>query len=190
MPGILYTSSNFDDNESSLLLNPNSKEAGEDVGPYGIIETGRRERTWASRRTFRYKVPSILCLIFEFSSSSSPNPNVLALRQILSAMAVAVLVFVFVLTSYTRLYVAGSPASTIQVRQVEIGVPPEIQNLWGAYTPYFPAEHYQPPPYNCKINQVCYIVMQHFGRHNANITLSRHQPRSGQHRTSISACLD
>ncbi|KAJ2930693.1 hypothetical protein H1R20_g6400, partial [Candolleomyces eurysporus] len=69
-------------------------------------------------------------------------------------MAVAVLVFVFVLTSYTRLYVAGTFASTIKNRQVEIPVPVSLQNLWGAYTPYFHAEHYKPPPHNCKINQI------------------------------------
>jgi hypothetical protein len=32
--------------------------------------------------------------------------------------------------------------------------PPEVQHSWGAYTPYFSAEHYTPPPPNCRISQV------------------------------------
>ena len=31
---------------------------------------------------------------------------------------------------------------------------PEIQLLWGAYAPYFPAKPYIPPPSHCQITQV------------------------------------
>ncbi|PPQ92757.1 hypothetical protein CVT25_003866 [Psilocybe cyanescens] len=41
--------------------------------------------------------------------------------------------------------------------------PPAIQRSWGAYTPYFPAEQYTPPPAHCKITQVN-IIQRHGAR--------------------------
>ncbi|KAF5333502.1 hypothetical protein D9611_002520 [Ephemerocybe angulata] len=71
-------------------------------------------------------------------------------EAVLTTMAMICLVLVFVLTTYTRLYVAGMTPDMIGH-----GIPgaSEIQNLWGAYTPYFPVQLYKPPPHTCKINQ-------------------------------------
>lgn len=35
---------------------------------------------------------------------------------------------------------------------------PEIQRFWGAYTPYFPAQPYIPPPSHCQITQVRWFL--------------------------------
>lgn len=91
------------------------------------------------------------------------------------------LVLVFVLTTYTRLYVAGSSPDLAGKRTIP--APTEIQGLWGAYTPYFPVSLYESPPRKCKINQVS-GSSQHFGCHN-RLKLRFLGTPSGQHRGSI-----
>ena len=40
-----------------------------------------------------------------------------------------------------------------------------IQQFWGAYTPYFPAKPYVPPPSHCQITQVRFVLVFNVSHH-------------------------
>ncbi|KAI0329618.1 phytase [Cubamyces sp. BRFM 1775] len=70
--------------------------------------------------------------------------------------------FLFVYYAYATLL----PREHLELRDAVtsvLGVSPEVQLSWAMYSPYFPAALYQPPPANCKINQV-HILQRHGAR--------------------------
>ena len=66
------------------------------------------------------------------------------LRRVLLFSAVTILAVFALRRSFDRPPHAG----------IQLASPPDIQQFWGAYTPYFPAKPYIPPPSHCQITQV------------------------------------
>lgn len=97
-------------------------------------------RTGIAWSELRYDDPSL----FTWSDIAFP---------VLCFMFFVVATFLFVISQANAISSLG-----IQKPVIQNFFPPEIQNSWGAYAPYFSAQVYVPPPPHCTITQVCILL--------------------------------
>ncbi|KAJ3540298.1 hypothetical protein NMY22_g4362 [Coprinellus aureogranulatus] len=147
--------------EATPLFRSSGKEiVGEAARAYGVAREGgfgREGRSWASS-------------FWGWTERSRFCPS----RGVLMTIAMIPFVLVFVLTLYMQLNVGRAIPTTTS--RFTIPAPAEIQNFWGAYTPYFPVNLYEPPPKNCEINQASSSSFKHSRCHSdsgSNCTSSR-----------------
>ena len=83
---------------------------------------------------------------------ATPSTNTLLL------FAGAIMLSIFALVSFFAFHTPFdcfyNPSTSNQTRTQVQFAPPEIQQSWGAYTPYFPVKPYIPPPSHCHLTQV------------------------------------
>lgn len=84
------------------------------------------------------------------SPSNEHGPRKIILIVAITTMLLS-LATIWFLTAGNGFLCQAFSLKTCKVAQF---APPEIQNLWGSYTPYFSVEPYTPPPSNCRISQV------------------------------------
>ncbi|KAI0371493.1 phytase [Pilatotrama ljubarskyi] len=79
-------------------------------------------------------------------------------------------------------YATLIPGGHLELRTTStptLGVSREVQQSWSMYSPYFPAELYQPIPQNCSINQV-HIIQRHGARFPTSGAAARIQAAVGK----------
>lgn len=124
-----------EDNESQPLLISSSPD------PH-TQSPGRKQEQW-QWVTFTSQSDSKLV------TPPTPSTNTLLL------FSGAIMLSIFAAVSFfaIRRYPSNGAHTGIQFTS------PKIQNLWGAYTPYFPVTTYIPPPSQCQITQVRCILL-------------------------------
>ena len=88
--------------------------------------------------------------IRSISPSNEPGPRKTAVVVGFTTMLLS-LAAIWFLTAGNGWFCHAFSPNAPEVTQF---APPEIQNSWGSYTPYFSVESYTPPPSNCHISQV------------------------------------
>jgi hypothetical protein len=84
-----------------------------------------------------------------FTSQSHCKP----LSQMARLLAGAIIFLIFIAVSFFAIFCYPSSTTNEAYTGMRI-TSPEIQNFWGAYTPYSPVTPYIPPPSQCQITQV------------------------------------
>ncbi|KAI0355437.1 phytase [Trametes cingulata] len=85
----------------------------------------------------------------------------------------------FMCYAYAKLIPGGHLEPRAAASTPALGVSREVQQSWSMYSPYFPAESYQPIPHNCKINQV-HILQRHGARFPTSGAAARIQTAVGK----------
>src|SRR5882757_4433462 len=124
-----YLSDSSEDNESQPLLSPD---------PY----PGRKQEQWVASS------------FTSFTSQSHCKPLTLMAPSSKTLLLAGAIIFsIFAAVSFFAIFCYPFSTSNEAYTKMRI-TSPEIQNSWGAYTPYFPVTPYIPPPSQCQITQV------------------------------------
>jgi len=104
-------------------------------------------------KVLRTIVGWILEVVFRYNAKKE-----IEIYLILFLVLLAMLLSLFLSCSLVLFPRASSAEQVVPPSAVKkprgVFFPPDIQNNWAPYTPYFPAQAYQPPPDHCSITQV------------------------------------
>ncbi|KAF9556503.1 phytase, partial [Agrocybe pediades] len=128
-----------------------SPRPAREVGPYGEIIQWYGSGGYASLR------PIVVSSGPQYNRESDPSLGERVLLPFLSLM------FLFIGGCLLVFLQASAYGGVVQATFVQPFFPPQIQDSWAAYTPYYPVQAYTPPPKDCKITQVN-IIQRHGAR--------------------------
>ena len=129
-----------EDNRSSPLRPNMSQEQDSESQPLLVTSSPEPHTTSAGRKQEQW-----------VDQPPTPSTNTLLL------FSGAIMLSIFAAVSFFAFRRSFDYPSSTSHTGVQFASP-EIHHLWGAYTPYFPAKPYIPPPSHCQITQVRWFL--------------------------------